>query len=65
MLSIDVGGSVSVELEMAKIEADGSFKYLTEKSVMRTRGLPFQQLVIFSIIMQEEVSHHIKITFMT
>ena len=33
MLSIDVGGSVSVELEMAKIEADGSFKYLTEKSV--------------------------------
>ena len=33
MLSIDVGGSVSVELEMAKIEADGSFKYLTEKNV--------------------------------
>ena len=38
---------------------------LVEKSVMRTRALPFQQLVIFSITMQEEVSHHIKITFMT
>merc|ERR1719341_2421210 len=30
MLHIDVSGSVQVTLEVASIEADGSFEYLTE-----------------------------------
>ena len=33
MLHVDVSGSVQVALEVASIEADGGFAYLTEKMV--------------------------------
>ena len=33
MLNIDVGGSLSLNLMLGKIEASGSFKYIEEKKV--------------------------------
>ena len=39
MLHIDVSGSVQVTLEVASIEADGSFEYLTEKMVRNIKQL--------------------------
>ena len=41
MLNVEVKGSVQVSLEAASIEADGSFKYLTEKMVKNCQGMGY------------------------
>ena len=44
LLNIELGGSVQVDLKMASISAEGSFKYLQESKVLMTHnGLQLQQ----------------------